>query len=290
MPFNTDKFRFNAESFKENQQSKESSASFDTEELKEKLIPELIDELDAWHVKLQAEGKQGLILVLQALDAAGKDEIITFIFSHLMPQGLKVSSPNQPSEDEQDHDFLWRHQAGFPARGQIGILNRSYYEDVISLLVHGPEDQIPVMHESVEEEASFRLDAIRQMEAYLTRSGFKVIKLFPFVSKEVQGKRLLERMEQPDKQWEFSFSDLSDREKWDTFHKHYQYIMEETDTDEAPWYVLPADNAWLTRYLAGKIVLEALEELKPEFPVFTDEEAEKLEEAIQELKEELEEA
>ncbi|AMC00052.1 hypothetical protein AWM75_05500 [Aerococcus urinaehominis] len=253
------------------------------DELKNELLPELVDQLYDWHVKLQAEEKQAIVLALQALDAAGKDEIITFVFSHLMAQGLKVAATGKPSETDQAHDFLWRHWDKLPERGQIGILNRSYYEDVVSLIVHGPDEQVPMSHDSLEEEVDFRLQAIRHMEEYLYDSGFHVLKLFPYVSPAVQKERLLERMKNEDKQWEFSFSDLSDRDKWEKFHQAYEYILQETSTDKAPWYVLPGDNAWFTRFVAGKIVLAELKEMNPQYPELSEEDQEKIDQAIKEL-------
>jgi PPK2 family polyphosphate:nucleotide phosphotransferase len=257
--------------------------TIDDEEVKKNHLPALIEELSDWQLKLQAENKQAVVLALQALDAAGKDEIITFIFSHLRPQGLKVTPTGIPSEEEQQHDFLWRHQKALPERGEIGILNRSYYEDVVSLLVHGSDGQIPMTHDSLEEEAAFRIKAINQFEDYLYESGFRVVKIFPRVSKEVQKKRLLDRMKDPEKNWEFSLSDLSDREKWDSFYNVYEKVLQETSTERNPWYVLPADNPWLTRYFAGRIVCDTLSEMNPDFPTFDGKEAQDIKEAIEKL-------
>lgn len=254
------------------------------EEIRAKWIPAAVERLQDLQLRLHAEEKNGILVVLQALDAAGKDEIITFIFSHLLPQGLRVTPTKIPSAKEQKHDFLWRIHDGLPERGQIAILNRSYYEDVISLLVYDGEGGVPVADlQSDKEPWELRCEHINQFEKYLVESGFPVVKFFPYVSKEVQRDRLLERMKNPDKQWEFSFSDIEDREKWDSFHDAYEKILDRTSTKWAPWYALPADNDWYTRYLAAEIMIDVLEKLNPQFPVMEDAEKEKLEEAIQKL-------
>lgn len=254
------------------------------EEVKNKLIPKSVERLQELQLKLHAAEKNGILVVLQALDAAGKDEIITFIFSHLMPQGLKVTSVKKPSKKEQKHDFLWRIHEGMPERGQIAILNRSYYEDVISLLVYDGEGGVPVADTNSDKEPwELRCEQINQFEKYLVESGFPVVKFFPYVSKEEQKERLLERMKTPEKQWEFSFSDIEDRQKWDTFHDAYEKILNRTSTEWAPWYALPADNDWYNRYLAAEIMIDVLEKLNPQFPVMEDEEKEKLDEAIAKL-------
>lgn len=257
------------------------------EEVKEKLVPKSVEQLREWQLKLHAEEKKGILVVLQAIDAAGKDEIITFIFSQLMPQGLEVNPVKKPTEEEMKHDFLWRIHKGMPERGQIAILNRSYYEDLIAPLVYGEDHTIPMpSNENDEDPWEIRCRQVNDFEKYMKESGFPVVKFFLNVSKEKQKERLLERMKNPEKNWEFSFSDIEDREKWDAFQKAYEKILNHTSTEDASWYVLPADDAWHTRYIAAEIMIHVLEELNPELPVMTDKEKDKLQEEIKKLEKE----
>lgn len=256
------------------------------EELKEKWIPENVEKLKDLQLRLFAEKKKGILVVLQAIDAAGKDEIITFIFSNLMPQSLKVTPTKEPSKEEQKHDFLWRIHDGLPERGQIAILNRSYYEDLIAPIIFDDEGDIPLpssLSDSTEERWKTRSRQINDFERYLVESGFPVVKLLLHVSKEEQKKRLLERMKDPKKNWEFSFSDLEDREKWEKYQEAFEEMLSHTSTELAPWYVLPADNSWYTRFLASEIMIHVLEKLKPQFPILKGEEKEKLNKAVQKL-------
>ncbi|MBM6614748.1 polyphosphate--nucleotide phosphotransferase [Desemzia sp. RIT804] len=263
------------------------SPDYTEEEIKEKWIPKSVEKLREWQLRLHAEEKKGILVVLQAIDAAGKDEIITFIFSHLMPQGLEVNPVKKPTEEDMKHDFLWRVHKGMPERGQIAILNRSYYEDLISPLVYGEDQTIPLpSNEYGEDPWEIRCRQVNDYERYMKESGFPVVKFFLNVSKEKQRKRLLERMKNSDKNWEFSFSDIEDRRKWSDFQEAYEKILNQTSTEYAPWYVLPADNGWYTRYIAAEIMIHVLEELNPELPVMTDEDKEKLDKEIQKLEKE----
>lgn len=258
------------------------------EEVKEKLIPESVEKLRTLQTKLLAEEKNGILVVLQAIDAAGKDEIITFIFSHLMPQALKVTSVKKPTDKEAKHDVLWRVHDGLPERGQIAILNRSYYEDLIAPIVKG-EDQgvpMPISIEEGETPWETRCRHINNFERYLVESGFPVVKIFLSVSKEEQRKRLLERMKEPSKHWEFSFSDLEDRDQWSRYQEAFEKVLNHTSTSYAPWYTLPADNDWYSRFVASEIVINTLESLQPEYPVMDGEEKEDLEKAIEKLENE----
>lgn len=259
------------------------------EEIKEKLIPKSVEQLREWQLRLHAEEKKGILVVLQAIDAAGKDEIITFIFSHLMPQGLKVTPTKKPTEEDMKHDFLWRAHKGMPERGQMAILNRSYYEDLVAPIVYGEEESIPMPNSEEKSDSwAVRCRQVNDFEKYMVESGFPVVKFFLNVSEEKQRERLLERMKTPEKNWEFSFSDTEDRQKWGAFQEAYEKILNKTSTDHAPWYVLPADNGWYTRYIASEIMIQVLEKLNPEFPVITDEDKEKLKKEIQRLEKEKE--
>ncbi|MGP6139306.1 MULTISPECIES: PPK2 family polyphosphate kinase [unclassified Jeotgalibaca] len=258
------------------------------EEVKEKFIPDSIDRLRELQTKLFAEEKKGILVVLQAIDAAGKDEIITFIFSHLLAQGLKVTSVKEPTKEEAAHDLFWRIHDGLPERGQVAILNRSYYEDLIQPIVSDGESGIP-MPASVEGNESpweTRARHINQFEKYLVENGFPVVKIFLSVSKEEQRKRLLERMKNEEKHWEFSFSDMVDRDKWDKFQEAFEKMLNHTSTPYAPWYALPADNEWFNRYVASEIVIDVLEKIDPHYPVMSGEDKQKLEEAIEKLEKE----
>lgn len=263
---------------------------FSEEEVREKLVPQSVEQLRQLQLQLYAEEKKGILVVLQAIDAAGKDEIITFIFSHLMPQALKVTPIKAPTSEEKKHDFLWRVHKGLPERGQIAILNRSYYEDLLAPVLYGEESGIPlpapVTGEAAEDPWLVRARQVNGFEQYLMESGFPVVKFFLYVSREEQKKRLLERMKDPQKNWEFSFSDMEDREKWDLYDEAFERMLNSTSTEFAPWYALPADNDWYTRYLAAEIMIAKLEEMDPKFPVLEGEEKEKLEKNIQKLEKE----
>lgn len=261
--------------------------SITEEEIRDDLIPKSIDRLRDLQVKLFAEEKQGILVVLQAMDAAGKDEAITFIFSKLSAQGLRSSSFKKPTDLDLKHDYLWRFQPAMPERGEISILNRSYYEEVIGARVQGQLEEEPIPENKVNEDIwEIRYRQLRDFERYLTENGFPVVKFFLNVSKDVQKDRLLERMKDKEKNWDFSFSDVEDRGKWDDFQDAFKDMIRHTATDYAPWYVLPADDEWLSRYLISEIMVDQLERLDPQKPVITDEDREKLDEYIKKLENE----
>lgn len=258
--------------------------SYDEKELEEKLIPEAVKTLKDLHLKLNAEEEKGVLVVLQAMDAAGKDEAITYIFSNLYAQGLKVLTLGKPSERDLSHDYLWRIHDGLPARGEVGILNRSHYEEVIAPRVHDLLGEEPLPDELIDDNIwGTRFRQINNFERYLSENGFPVIKFFFNVSKEEQRKRLLERMKDPQKNWEFSFSDVEEREHWDDFQRIFEDMLNNTSTDEAPWYILPADDEQYSRYIIAAAMNKLLGELDPQFPVIGDEDQEKLDEYIKRL-------
>ncbi|WP_422122558.1 PPK2 family polyphosphate kinase [Planococcus sp. X10-3] len=259
----------------------------DEVELEEKLIPESVRKLKELHLKLNAEEEKGILVVLQAMDAAGKDEAITYIFSNLNAQGLKVLTLGKPSERELSHDYLWRIHDGLPARGEVGILNRSHYEEVIAPRVHDLLGDEPLPDELIDKEIwDTRFRQINDFERYLGENGFPVVKFFFNVSKEEQRTRLLERMKDPQKNWEFSFSDVEEREHWDDYQKIFEDMLNNTSTDHAPWYILPADNEQYSRYIIANVMNELLTKLDPQFPVISDEDKEKLDEYISKLEQE----
>lgn len=256
-------------------------------ELEDKLIPEAVQKLKELHLKLNAEEEKGILVVLQAMDAAGKDEAITYIFSNLNAQGLKTLTLGKPSEHELSHDYLWRIHDGLPARGEVGILNRSHYEEVIAPRVHSLLGDEPLPDDLIDEKIwDTRFRQINDFERYLSENGFPVVKFFFNVSKEEQRKRLLKRMKDPQKNWEFSFSDVEEREHWDDYQEIFEDMLNNTSTDHAPWYVLPADDEQYSRYIIASVMNELLTELDPQFPPVSNENQEKLDEYIKKLEEE----
>lgn len=255
------------------------------EDIEKELYDKLVPKLRKLHEKLNAEGKYGILVVLQALDAAGKDEIIKYIFSNLMPQGLRETSFGKPSEEENAHDYLWRMHKGLPERGEIGILNRSYYEDIISPKIYDTLDHLPDEIKNDPDLWKKRYKHIINFEEYMKENGFPVMKFYFHVSKDEQKKRLLERLENKDKNHEFSFSDIEDRKNWDSYQKAFEDMLNNTATEKAPWYVLPADNPWLSRKIATLALIEAIENINPSYPSFDSEEKEKAEKIIKDLKE-----
>lgn len=227
------------------------------------------------------------MVVLQALDAAGKDEAISFVFSNLNAQGLRTMSFSKPSEEERKHDYLWRMNSGTPERGEISLLNRSYYEEVIYRQVHEDieNDEFPTNTEP-EDMWPMRYRQIINYERYLYENNMHVIKFFFNVSKDEQKERLLERMKSEDMQWEFSFNDVKEREYWDEYQEVFQSVLRETASDIAPWYVLPADNNWYSRAVIAKVMIEKLEEINPEFPKIDDDKKKELDEYIEKLENE----
>lgn len=218
---------------------------------------ELRDELIELHRRLWAESRRALLVVLQAMDAGGKDGTIRKVFSGVNPLGVEVTSFRAPTEVERDHDFLWRVHRRAPARGSIGIFNRSHYEDVVTVRVHRGVEE-PVWRA--------RYAQIRAFEELLGAAGTTVVKFLLHISKEEQAERLRSRLERPDKRWKFRLSDLDDRGRWDDFMVAYGDAVRETSTPSAPWYVVPADRKWYRNWAVLAILVETLEELDPRFP------------------------
>jgi PPK2 family polyphosphate:nucleotide phosphotransferase len=218
--------------------------------------------------KLYAQDKWAVLLIFQAMDAAGKDGAIKHVMSGVNPQGCQVYSFKSPSAEDLDHDYLWRCMKCLPNRGQIGIFNRSYYEEVLVVRVH-PEflakEKLPpeLVGKNVWEQ---RFDDIRNFEQYLARNGVVVRKFFLHVSKKEQKQRFLARIEDPLKNWKFSSNDANERDYWDDYMKAYEEMIQETATKYAPWYVVPADNKWFTRVVVAAAVIEALGTLDLAYP------------------------
>src|SRR6516165_4151779 len=223
---------------------------------------------------LYADDRYALLIVLQAMDAAGKDGTIKHVMSGVNPQGCQVVSFKKPTAEELDHNFLWRYMKRLPERGRIGIFNRSYYEDVLVVKVH-PELLDPQKLPPGKRGGSFweaRYEDINAFERHLVRNGIVVLKFFLNVSKEEQKRRFLERLERPEKNWKFSASDLAERAFWADYMDAYEDALAATTTEEAPWYVVPADNKWVTRAVVADVITTAIRSLDLKFPEVTEEE------------------
>jgi PPK2 family polyphosphate:nucleotide phosphotransferase len=218
--------------------------------------------------KLYAQDKWAVLLIFQAMDAAGKDGAIKHVMSGVNPQGCDVNSFKSPSAEDLDHDYLWRCMKHLPNRGHIGIFNRSYYEEVLVVRVH-PEflakQKLPpkLMGKKIWED---RFEDIRNFEQYLARNGVVVRKFFLHVSKKEQKKRFLERIEDPQKNWKFSSNDANERDFWDDYMRAYEEMIQETASKQAPWYVVPADNKWFTRVVVAAGIIETLASLDLAYP------------------------
>jgi PPK2 family polyphosphate:nucleotide phosphotransferase len=218
--------------------------------------------------KLYAQDRRSLLLVFQAMDAAGKDGTIKHVMSGVNPQGVQVVSFKQPSAQELDHDFLWRYWRELPERGRIGIFNRSYYEEVLVVRVHRAileAQKLPpeCMPKKIFEQ---RLADIAQFEDYLTRQGTKVLKFFLNVSRDEQKRRFMERLNEPSRNWKFSSADVRERGHWDEYQATYEQAIRATATPHAPWYVVPADNKWYLRLVVVAAIVQALEEMDLAYP------------------------
>ena len=218
--------------------------------------------------KLFAQDRWAILIVLQAMDAAGKDSLIKHVMSGLNPQGCSVSSFKEPSTEELNHDYLWRATRALPERGKIGIFNRSYYEEVLVVRVH-PEilsrERLPaeLVSGKIWRE---RFEDIRAYERYLDRNGIIILKFFLNVSRKEQKKRFLERLDEPEKNWKFSASDVMEREHWGEYMDAYEEMIQNTSTERAPWYVVPADHKWFTRVVVAEALVHALDKLNLSYP------------------------
>ncbi|MBM7550470.1 polyphosphate kinase 2 family protein [Peptoniphilus gorbachii] len=246
-------------------------------EVKEVLIPKNIEKMREYHERLYAENNQALLIVLQAMDAAGKDSLIKHIMTGVNPQGTKVVSFKKPSENELDHDYLWRVAKNLPPRGEIGIFNRSHYEDVLVSRVHKLVLDQPFPKNLVTKDIwENRFEEINNFEEYLSNNGIKIVKFFLHVSKDEQKERLMERIDRPEKNWKFASSDITEREYFDDYMKAYADMLINTSTKKAPWYIVPADRKWFSRYLVSEVIVEKLKEMDPQFPELSKEELDSL--------------
>ncbi len=217
----------------------------------------LAEKIDFFQERLFAEHQRSLLVVLQGMDTSGKDGTIRGVFTGINPQGCQVTSFKSPSADENAHDFLWRIHQRTPARGMIGVFNRSHYEDVGITRVHKWIDK---------SEAERRFKAIRHFEKHLTDSGTAVVKIFLHISKAEQAKRLQARADDPEKRWKFNMGDLDERKFWKPYRQAYEDAISATSTEEAPWYVVPADHKWYRNWVVASIVAHTLEKMKLKTP------------------------
>lgn len=240
--------------------------------------------------RLYADSGKSLLVVLQAMDGAGKDSLIEHVFGGVNPQGCEVTSFKTPSSKEYSHDFLWRHYITLPEKGKIGIFNRSHYESVLVCKVHPEYNLSEKVWDSVEEfDDQFwenRYESIRNFEKHLANNGTTIIKIFLNISKKEQKKRFLDRINEQEKNWKFSMGDLPERALWDEYMKAYEKAITETSKDYAPWFVIPADDKWFARVAAIQIIIDALEGMNLKFPKLSEADQKELEGARKQLENE----
>jgi PPK2 family polyphosphate:nucleotide phosphotransferase len=239
---------------------------------------------------LYAQNTQALLIIFQALDAAGKDGVIKHVMSGLNPQGCDVTSFKTPSTEDLDHDYLWRSMKRLPERGRIGIFNRSYYEEVLVVRVHPEILQRQQLSGEIKSDKNLwqkRFQDIRNFETYLANNGIHVIKFFLNVSKKEQKKRFLARIETPEKNWKFSAQDAKERAFYDDYQKSYEDGLENTSTKESPWFVIPADRKWFSRVAVSEIIADKLESMDLHYPKISAEQLESLQEAKKALESEI---
>ncbi len=251
----------------------------------EKLLSENVENLSKLQDKLYAQDRYSVLVIFQAMDAAGKDGTVKHVMSGINPQGCQVFSFKAPSAEDLDHDYLWRIYRCLPERGRIGIFNRSHYEDVLVAKVHpaivlnGKLPKVTKIEDVNDKFWKKRYRQINDFERHLTENGTIVLKFFLNVSRDEQEKRFLARLEDESKNWKFSAADLKERQYWDDYMNAYSDMLTHTSTDEAPWYVIPADNKWFMRYAVGEIICDRMKKLDLHYPILTDEAKQSIEAA-----------
>ena len=277
----------NGKKFRLKQVDPADTLDFDSDEksMAQEALANGVEVLAKLQDKLYAQDRWSVLIIFQAMDAAGKDGAIKHVMSGVNPQGCEVYSFKAPSAEELDHDFLWRCAKRLPERGRIGIFNRSYYEETLVVRVH----QNFLAGQKLPQELKTkdlwerRFQAISNFETYLTHNGIVVLKFFLHVSKEEQQKRFLSRIDDPAKNWKFSLNDVREREHWDEYMDAYEQTIRHTASKHAPWYVVPADNKWFTRLVVASAIVENLNALDLSYPSLTDEELKQLTEAKEAL-------
>ncbi len=265
----------NGKKFKLKNYSPNYNAGYHSEKIIKSKLESYKEDISRLQDKLFAQNKHAVLLVLQAIDASGKDSCIKHVLSGINPQGVQVVGFKQPSAEELDHDFLWRTNKVLPGKGKIGVFNRSYYEEVLVTKVH-PEfilnQNLPGVNTINNIDEKFwenRYRSINEMERHLVKNGTIIIKIFLNMGKDEQRVRLLERTTDPSKNWKFKLADLKERKLWNQYQKVYQEMIENTSTKHAPWHIIPADNQWVSRVIVGDILLETLESLNLQYPILT---------------------
>jgi PPK2 family polyphosphate:nucleotide phosphotransferase len=244
------------------------TGEFVTEKDSKDLLKEGVRLLDHYQARLAAQDTYGVLMVLQALDAGGKDSTIRHVMSGVNPQGVVVHGFRRPSADELDHDYLWRYAQKLPARGQIAIFNRSHYEEVLVVRVHPELLEKQKLPQSARDDGVWerRYRQINDWERFLVENGFPVVKLFLNLSKEEQRRRFLRRIDYPDSNWKFNANDVKERSHWDAYQAAFSEMLSATSTEHAPWYVIPADHKWLLRVGVAGVLVNTLIEIDPHFP------------------------
>ncbi|CAG0930423.1 Polyphosphate:ADP phosphotransferase [Thermoflexales bacterium] len=244
----------------------------------QELLAAGIQQMAEYQSQLYAQNTYSLLIILQAMDAAGKDGVIKHVMSGVNPQGMQVFSFKAPSDEELDHDYLWRNFKALPERGRIGIFNRSYYEEVLVVRVHPQILERQRLPPELKGKGIWkrRFDEINAFEKYLSQNGSVVLKFFLNVSKAEQKKRFLERIELPEKNWKFSADDVQERAHWDEYQAAYEDMLNHTSTNHAPWYVVPADHKWFTRLAVAAVINQTLRDLKLAYPVISEEHQQEL--------------
>jgi PPK2 family polyphosphate:nucleotide phosphotransferase len=245
--------------------------SIEKDEAKE-MLAESVKRMSKLQEKLYAQDRWAVLLIFQAMDAAGKDGAIKHVMSGINPQGCQVFSFKAPTSHELDHDFMWRTTIALPERGRIGVFNRSYYEEVLVVRAHPEILERQKLPENLvgKEIWKERFEDIRAFERYLARNGTLILKFMLHVSKEEQARRFLERLEDPAKNWKFSMGDVEERKRWDDYMRFYEDCIRQTSRSHAPWFVVPADNKWFTRLVISSAIVEAMEALDLHFPNVDD--------------------
>lgn len=263
--------------FKINNFDTKQTGKFDNKEEANKLHEEYLIRMQDLQDKLYAENKEALLIIVQAMDAAGKDGAIKHVMSGMNPQGIDVHNFKKPSSEELDHDYLWRAMRVMPEKGKICIFNRSYYEDVLVGKVHNlyKDSQLPDRCKT-ENIFNDRYHQIRNYEKYLYENGIRVIKFFLHISKEEQKNRFLERIDDNDKNWKFSDYDMIERDYWDEYMKAYSDAINATAADIAPWYIVPSDKKWFARLIISEVIIKKLEDIDPKYPTVSQERKDKL--------------
>jgi PPK2 family polyphosphate:nucleotide phosphotransferase len=255
----------------------------------EKDLQDNVDKLRAYQDVLYAQDEQSLLIIFQAMDAAGKDGAIEHVMSGVNPQGISVVSFKQPSDEELSHDYLWRCAKNAPERGRIGIFNRSHYEEVLVVRVHQQILQSQHLPPSIKNDKHIwkkRFKQIRNFEEHLAENGTHIIKFFLNISKNEQKKRFLARIEEKEKNWKFSMGDVKERALWDEYMKAYTEAIRETSTEKAPWYIIPADKKWFTRLAVSEVIVKSLETLDLKYPAVNETHERELKEAKELLEQE----